>query len=43
MIYVPLYLAICFVANSNGANHNFEGVASLFECRLAPHLPATRF
>jgi len=37
-----IFLAVCFLAYSNGANDNFKGVASLFGSRtcgyrLVPH------
>ena len=40
MILIALFLAICFLAYSNGANDNFKGVASLYGCRAASYRTA---
>jgi inorganic phosphate transporter, PiT family len=37
MIMTLLFLAVCFLAYSNGANDNFKGVASLFGSRTATY------
>jgi inorganic phosphate transporter, PiT family len=40
MIFALLFLAICFLAYSNGANDNFKGVASLFGSRTCNYRTA---
>jgi PiT family inorganic phosphate transporter len=37
MIIIFLFLAVCFLAYSNGANDNFKGVASLFGSKTASY------
>lgn len=37
MLTVLLFLAVCFLAYSNGANDNFKGVASLFGSKTASY------
>jgi len=36
-IFILLFLATCFLAYSNGANDNFEGVATLFGSRTTDY------
>jgi len=40
MIPVALFLAVCFLAYSNGANDNFKGVATLFGSKTASYKTA---
>lgn len=40
MLAVLVFLAVCFLAYSNGANDNFKGVASLFGSRTCGYRPA---
>ena len=40
MIFVLLFLVTCFLAYSNGANDNFQGVASLFGSRTSGYRTA---
>src|SRR5258706_5368324 len=37
---LPLFLAACFLAYSNGANDNFKGVASLFGSKVSSYRAA---
>lgn len=40
MLSVLIFLAVCFLAFSNGANDNFKGVASLFGSRICDYRTA---
>lgn len=40
MIFIALFLATCFLAYSNGANDNFNGVASLYGSRTSGYRTA---
>src|SRR5260221_13160737 len=40
MLTTLLFLAVCFLAYSNGANDNFKGVASLFGSRTCGYRAA---
>lgn len=40
MLNAMIFLAVCFLAYSNGANDNFKGVASLFGSRTCGYRPA---
>jgi PiT family inorganic phosphate transporter len=40
MLTAFLFLAVCFLAYSNGANDNFKGVASLFGSRVCGYRTA---
>ena len=37
MTTILLFISVCFLAYSNGANDNFKGVASLFGCGAASY------